>query len=60
MITVQYSTGIDDTIDLKISKRKFVLGIVSIFHCKKTFGLRSIPLNCVKWLLFLSDEEDEV
>ena len=31
-----------------------------IFHCKKTLGLRRIPLNWVKWLLFLSDEDEEV
>ena len=31
-----------------------------IFQCKKTLGLRRIPLNWVKWLLFLSAEEDEV
>ena len=31
-----------------------------IFHFKKTLGLRRIPLNWVKWLLFLSDDDDEV
>ena len=33
---------------------------VCVFHCKKTFGLSSIPLNWVKWLLFLSAEDEEV